>query len=263
MAMFPSPPIPSSHESRPSRFAGMRAGPIGKILIGVVALTVAGLVTWDIVDTSTRERLTFTYVSQPGDGMMDQLLLIDNDDATAVTPTLSFTALDGSGEPLPGVTVTTAYGSDRGGLVVPPGGGYDVLIFGGQPAGEVADVRVTVDDAPTVRFPSHSDEVDVTALDDQGLSTTGDGRIAAVELTNTNGVPVTVRLVYLVWSDSEPGQPQQAETVTPIGDLIEISGDGRVTVPVTGQADAANRAAVAANRSASVKAYFATTPSGA
>jgi hypothetical protein len=263
VTMFPTPPVPSSHESRPSRFAGLRAGPIGKVLVGAVALTVAGLAAWDIVDTASSDTLTFSYAAHPGEDLLDQQLLIDNRSPYAVTPALSLTALDDSGEPLPGVTVTTVFGSDHGGLVVPPGGGYDVLIFDGPRAAEVADVEVAVDDAPTVPFPPVDTEVDVAALDGQGLSTTHDRRIAAVRLTNGNGIPVTVRLVYVVWSDPAPGGAQQAETVTPVGDLIEVPGDGGVSVAMKGPADAVNRAVVAGHRWASVLAYFATAAAGA
>ena len=258
VTMFPAPPIPSSHESEPSRFAGLRPGPIGKILACAAALVAVALAAWDIVDIATQETLTFTYVARSGKGFMDQQLLIGNDGGNAVTPFLSFAALNGAGERLPGVTVRTVYGSDHGGLVVLPGGGSDVLIFDGPFADQVADVKVTVEGAPVVRFPSVRSEVEVTPVDGQGLSTTRDSRFAAVELTNTNDVPVTVRLIYVVWSNPGPGQTQQAETVTPLGNPIEVPGDGSVTVPMAGLAHDANAAAVAENRSASIKAYFAT-----
>jgi hypothetical protein len=260
--MFHTPPVPSSHESRPSRFTGLRAGPAGKAFIGVVVLAMVGLAVWDIADTATSDDLTFTYVARSGDDAMDQQLLISNHSSYMMAPILSFTALSGSGDSLPGVTVTGLFGSDHGGLVVPPGENLDVLIFDGPLADQVADVRVTVDDDPTVRFPAVDSWVDVTLLDGRGLSTTRDSRISAVKLTNDNLRPVTVRLVYVVWSDPAARHTQQAETVTPIGDLIEVPADGTVTVPVTGPADAVNRAAVAGHRSASVKAYFATTSPG-
>ncbi|MEV4639926.1 hypothetical protein AB0J80_21520 [Actinoplanes sp. NPDC049548] len=258
MTMFPTPPIPSSHESRPSRFAGLRAGPLGKTVAGVAALVLVAVAIGTIVGMATRETLRFQYVAVAGEDMMNQQLLIDYDGGSPVTPTLSFTAYDGAGHSLPKVRVRTMFGSDHGALVILPGGGFDVLIFDGPSADQVADVKVTVDDAPTVRFPLVESFVDVTPLDREGATVTRNDRIASVEVTNPNGLPVTVRLVYVVWNDPEPGKTQQAETVTPVGGLITVPGDDSVTVRMSGPADAANGKAVARNRPASIKAYFTT-----
>jgi hypothetical protein len=260
--MFPAPPIPASHESQPSRFVGLRARPLGKALFGAAALAAVALVASEIVDIVGYEPLTFSYVARAGDAEMDQQLLIGNDGPQPVAPTLTFAALNSDGDRLAGVTVTTLFGSDHGGLVVVPGGAIDVLVFGGQGADQVADVKVTVDEAPAVDFPQVSTYVDVTPFDGKGLSTTRNSRFASVQLTNTNTSAVTVRLVYVVWSDPDPGQTQQAERVTPVGDLIEVPGNGSVMVPITGQAHAANETAFAEHRSASIKAYFSAPRSG-
>ncbi|MEU4217931.1 hypothetical protein [Actinoplanes sp. NPDC026623] len=262
MTMFPSPPVPSSHESEPSRFTGFQPGRFGKVLLGAAVVVVLGLGVWEVVDTVTDDDLEFSYAARSGDDFADQQLLIRNGRGVPVAPILRFTALNGDGDTLPGVTVTTVCGSDRGSLVVLPHGSSDVLIFGGPLADQVADVEVTVDDAPAVDFPSVDSAVEITAFDDEGLSTTGYSRISGVKVTNTNGLPVTVRLVYIVWTDPETGTAQQAETVTPVGDLITVPADGSVTVPMTGPADAANAAAVAGDRAAGVEACYSAAAGG-
>jgi hypothetical protein len=231
---------------------------IGTVAFGAVALAAVALAVMAIVENSGDETLTFTYVAQSGTGRMDQQLAIDNDGPQPVAPMLTFAALDSTGERLSGVTVTTIFGSDRGELVVLPGENNDVLIFGGPGADQVADVKVTVDEAPAVDFPPVSTDVDVTPLDGKGLSVARNGRFVSVALTSANALAVTVRLVYVVWSDPGPGRTQQAELVTPLGDLIEVPGEGSVTVPITGAADVANQTAVADGHSASIKAYFST-----
>jgi hypothetical protein len=68
--------------------------------------------------------------------------------------------------------------------------------------------------------------------------------------------------VYIVWTDPETGTAQQAETVTPVGELITVPADGSVTVPMTGPADAANAAAVAGDRAAGVEACYSAAAGG-
>ena len=81
--------------------------------------------------------LSFRFERTTGDGLMDQELSITNSSGQPVVPTLRFTPLDELGEPVAGVTVTSAYGSDRGQLVVGAKGFIDVLAFHGTDALQV------------------------------------------------------------------------------------------------------------------------------
>ena len=109
----------------------------------VLALVVAGG-GGGAQEPSPRD-LTFEYRAYGGDDQIDQVLEITNDGTTAVVPTLDITPLDKSGQPIPGVKVSSAYGSERGERVVPA---YftdiDLLHFEGERAGDVRDVRVRV-----------------------------------------------------------------------------------------------------------------------
>src|SRR4051812_36004539 len=69
--------------------------------------------------------LEFTFRLRGGSEVIDQVLTIENGEKHAVAPTLRLTALDRSGAVLPKVNVFTAYGSDRGQVVVPPGHAFD------------------------------------------------------------------------------------------------------------------------------------------
>ena len=76
--------------------------------------------------------LTFSYKGFPAkNDYIDQVLHITNSFDQSVVPVLAFTALDAHGRVLPQVKVTTAYGSDRGNLVVPYGkASLDILQIG-------------------------------------------------------------------------------------------------------------------------------------
>lgn len=91
--------------------------------------------------------LRFAYSRIAESGSIDQTVTITNPSKDlAAIPTLSFRALDQNAEPLQGVSVTTAFGSDKG-LVVAPANYevFDILRFQGAGSERVADVKVTVE----------------------------------------------------------------------------------------------------------------------
>ena len=56
-------------------------------------------------------------------------------------------------------------------------------------------------------------------------------RYAYVRLTNTSREAVTVRVAFIEYEESWPGQSQQAIDVRPLGDLVEVPGHGTTTIP--------------------------------
>lgn len=56
-------------------------------------------------------------------------------------------------------------------------------------------------------------------------------RYAYVRLTNTSREAVAVRVALIEYEDPLPGQSQQAIDVRPLGDLIEVPGQGTTTIP--------------------------------
>lgn len=181
------------------------------------------------------QELTFTFNRTTGPGHMDQVLDMANYGWSAVAPTLTFVPLDGAGHALPGVTVRTAYGSDRGLVVLPPRTtGNDVLAFDGPGFRKVADVKVTVRHAERVKTPEGAaDELHARRLLDTGL-TEPPQDFDSLVVQNTNAFAVSVRMVCILWEDPPPGATQQMVRSLPIGGLVSIDPLDEVNVPVTG-----------------------------
>ncbi|MFF4965292.1 hypothetical protein [Streptomyces sp. NPDC001037] len=203
----------------------------------------------------TSAALSFRYVGDSGmDETMNQQLLIDNGLPNSLAPVLSFKALDETHHVLPDVKVSTVFGSDRGNLVVPYGGSYDILRFSGPGKHDVTDVRVTVQRKTEARNPAGSHDVTTQALDSHGRAIEKFERFSAVRLINEDNFPVFVRIAYILWDQPPKGVTQQAVEVTPIGGLTSVPAHGTAVVKVSGKA----AAAVARNSygpAVSIKAY--------
>ncbi|MFE6847493.1 hypothetical protein [Streptomyces sp. NPDC057686] len=170
-------------------------------------------------------------------------------------PTLAITAVDSTGKDLPDVQVRTAYGSDRGGLVVQHGGSHDVLAFSGEDAGRVADVRVTVKELVPADLPAGSSAVEAKPADAAGQPLTKFDAFDQVSLKNPNTTAVSVRVVYLVYDQPKDGSPQQAVEVVPIGGLTTIPAGGTSSVTVSGDAKTAVQK-FSHGPAVSIKPYF-------
>ncbi|MGW4898365.1 hypothetical protein ACWEQL_39920 [Kitasatospora sp. NPDC004240] len=199
--------------------------------------------------------LSFGYHALGKQEYIDQTLSINNDGLTSVVPTLAITAVDSAGKDLPDVRVTTAYGSDRGSLIVQPRGGYDVLAFSGTGAGQVADVRVTVKELVPADLPAKVSGIEAGPADAAGQPMSKFDAFDQVILKNPNNTAVSVRVVYLVYDQPKPGSPQQAIEVVPIGGLTTIPAGGTSSVTVTGDAKAAVQK-FSGGPAVSVKTYF-------
>jgi hypothetical protein len=176
--------------------------------------------------------LSFSFTSESGSDYIDQVLNIENESGGAVAPVLSFVALDHDGDPLPDVKVFTAFGSDTGRLVVPPGHGWDVLEFLGAGSQDVADVRVGVVKTQPVGYPRVERDPEAVVLDDDGTEGDSSSMFASVSVTNDNDQPIQVRLAYLIWEEDRPGSPQQFTVSQPIGDLITVPANGSAQTQV-------------------------------
>jgi hypothetical protein len=233
----------------------MRARRSARIWTGLAgagfAVLLAGIVLTDVGRPGTGDEMAFRFVRATGPGYMDQVLDMTNDGDSAVAPTLTLLALDGTGDVLPGVTVRTAYGSDRGLVVIPPRSTVpDVLAFDGPGFRRVADVRVTVRRDERVKTPSR-------AAGDLPAQRMLAGRITvpledfdSLLVSNTNPVQVSVRMVCILWEDPPPGATQQMLASLPIGGLVSIAPHGEVRVAVTGPVRKAARGC------GSVKVYY-------
>ncbi|MGA5822010.1 hypothetical protein ACPC54_29605 [Kitasatospora sp. NPDC094028] len=203
----------------------------------------------------TAAPLSFRYHALGKQEFIDQTLSINNGGRTSVAPTLAISAVDGSGKDLPDVRVTTAYGSDHGGLVVQPGGGFDVLAFSGAGADQVADVRVTVKELAPADLRADAALVEAQPADADGQPLTKFDAFDQVVLKNPNDTAVSVRVVYLVYDEPRPGRSQQVVEAVPIGGLTAVPAGGTASVAVSGDAKAAVRK-FAHGPAVSVKTYF-------
>nr|WTA70813.1 hypothetical protein OHB51_17340 [Micromonospora sp. NBC_00855] len=245
-------PIPLSPMSRPTRRALAGAAPV-VVVGGLLATLLAGCGL--IARPDPAAALRFQFEATSGDGYMNQILTIFNDSTRALAPILEFTALDASRAPLPMVTVTTVYGSDQGRVVVPPGEGMDVLVFSGDGAHLAEDVTVSVRTTETAEGRAAQVDPVVTPMDDSGRILDRGSPFTAVSVRNNAREPMSVRLVYIIWTVPEGDERQQAERVVPIGELIVVPPRQSTLVPVAGEARA-TVAEAAGVVPTSIKAYL-------
>jgi hypothetical protein len=211
----------------------------------VAALIIIGIPT-------SREEMSFKYTAFGGNDQIDQVLDINNDGLHAVAPVLQITPLDSNRRPIPGVTVTTAFGSDKGQQVIASlFEDFDILHFEGDRAGDVRHVRVTVKKLKQVRYPDMHQEVTADRYESGIKVEDFDGQFDTVKLTNPNGKDLPIKIVLIAWARTKKGEPQQFEWAIPIGPAVKVPAHGSKMVPLP--SDLADISGV------SVKTYSATS----
>jgi hypothetical protein len=162
-------------------------------------------------------------------GQIEQTLWIENSGGRGLAPVLELTPLDASGEPIPGVTARTAFGSDRGEVVVPA---YmevlDVVRFEGRRKRDVEDVAVRVAKADEVAAKAAA-EPEIQRLD-RGREVPYESFFDSVRVTNGDRIPIEVRVVLIEYEDPPPGQSQQFVRATPLSSLIKLAAGGAKTL---------------------------------
>ena len=201
---------------------------------------------------TSRDEVTFKYTAFGGSDQIDQILDIHNDGLHAIRPTLEITPLDANHQPIPGVTVTTAFGSDRGAA-----GDrsyftdFDILHFEGARAGDVRDVRVRITKLKQAKYPEMSKEVTIDRYEGGVKVEDFDEQFDSVQLTNPNGDELSMKVVLIAWRATKKGTPQQFDWSIPIGPPVEVPAHGTKTVKLP--SDLADISGV------SVKTYSATS----
>jgi hypothetical protein len=177
--------------------------------------------------------LSFAYEAEGGEGYLDQTLTIANKGAAAGAPDLDLVALDDRGEPMPGVEVVTAFGSDRGEQVVPAFTEViEVLKFKGPGADDVADVRVSVADPGTLTDdPPPANDIRLKRFDVSGRASS-DTTLGSVLVTNTYDEPIRVMLVGLELAPADDGEPQHFARVTPLAGPLTLTPGEKVRATV-------------------------------
>lgn len=187
--------------------------------------------------STTESDLSFSYVGSADSGFIDQTLTIVNRGRSSVAPTLEIVAVDADGQEIPDIVVETAFGSDRGALVVFGGSNYDVLQFDGPARERVANVMVSVTSLRAVDLAPDTEPPTVEALA-AGTVVSPSDMFDAVQITNDADVSFQVRVLYLEWEESAPGVPQQAASVTQVIYAATIDAVSRVSFDVAASAAA-------------------------
>ena len=119
------------------------------------------------------------------------------------------------------MTVTSAFGSDRGGQVIPPFfTDYDVLKFEGERAREVRDVSVGSSELEQVDYPEHAEDGRRRALRRRARpSTESTSRSTRSSCTNPNDDAVAVEVALMSWDEPPEADPQQFEWAIPLEDV--------------------------------------------
>lgn len=163
--------------------------------------------------TSGRDEpdLTFAFQSIGGEGFIDQTLDIRNPGEKSVAPKLEFVPLDSKGELIDSVKVETAFGSDRGLLVIPSQSeSFDVLKFVGPGARDVEDVKVLVADDRSKTAPVTQEEwPEVKRFNAAGKYDDVDMCFVEYSITNPASTAQTYRIVGIAYEAPPPGEAQQ------------------------------------------------------
>jgi hypothetical protein len=175
------------------------------------------------------DELSFKYTAYGGDNY-DQVLEIASDGFSGVAMDLDITPLDEGGRPIDGLTVTSAFGSDRKGQVIPPFfTDYDLLKFEGERASEVRDVRVEIRDLDQIDYPEMQEAVHYQRYDD-GRPVEEDATFDAIELSNPNDDDLAVKVALMAWGDRPESDPQQFEWAIPLDDIYAVPANGKQMV---------------------------------
>jgi hypothetical protein len=180
------------------------------------------------------DELSFKYAAYGGDENYDQVLEIGSDGFSGVLMDLDITPLDSTGDPIAGITVTSAFGSHRKGQVIPPFfTDYDLLKFEGERANEVRDVRVEIRDLDQVDYPEMTEAITFQRFDD-GLPVDDEETFDAIDLRNGNSDDLAVKVALMAWGDRPESDPQQFEWAIPLDDIYTVPANGHkmVKLPV-------------------------------
>ena len=197
-------------------------GRIAAVVIGPVALLLGACASSSNPTSAAAVRVTYEDVAPAG--YIDQTVTLEYSGSGLVTPIVEYVALDAAGDPVEGVTVTAAFGSDQGELAISSPGGFDVLAFHGDRVAEVVDVDATVVSAEALAGEAAAGPADPIPLFD-GDAVTKFDLFDAVEIENATDRAVAARVVCVVYDFPAPGEAQQAEEITVLVDRVEIPGD--------------------------------------
>lgn len=208
-------------------------GPLVRRALLVIAamLAVGGCGSPDAPERwSAAADLRFAFELLAGENEIDQTVTIENPGDSSLAPVVEYTALDAAGDPMPDINVRTAYGSDRGRLVVPADWAVlDVLRFEGPGARDVEDVEVRVREAAEVAIEPPTEEPEIQRLD-RGRPVEYENFFDAFRVTNPGDTEIDLRVALIEYELPPEGESQQWVHVTELAPLTAVPAGGKRTI---------------------------------
>lgn len=170
---------------------------------------------------------TFTRIAPAG--YVDMSLEFANPTDRPVVLHGSLVAQDADGAQVPGVTVTTAFGTEAGRAVVMPGGSVDFVQLRGAGSTQVRAITLTGLSVTASTRPVAREFVDLKPLGAKGDEVEYDGLATKARLVNPNPVVARVRIVLMVLVAPQDGVPQEANLVRDVS-TVDVPANGDVIV---------------------------------
>ncbi|MEV5570319.1 hypothetical protein AB0L06_09720 [Spirillospora sp. NPDC052269] len=206
---------------------------IAGVVLALLAMMFGDLPTEQGVVRQRAGMLVFEYRADgPDADFAGQTLTVRNYERLAVAPTLAYTAQDADGRDLPGVSVRTAFGSDRGLVVIAGRGAFrEALAFDGPRAGDVRRVKVAVPGSRYAEGPyRQTTQAEAFPIDRAG------GRLELGHPFDRVRVPLggngKARLICVVWEHRPTGRGTRLVTSYDFGRIgMGNLMEDEVTVP--------------------------------
>ncbi len=202
------------------------------MLLGLICGVVLVIHQWGEGITDDGLNVYYSWHSSTDLNVVDQYLWVGNLRSDAAVPRLSITPKDANGKPLTDLLVEGLFGSLKGELLIPPGGGGEILRFTGKSAPLVRKVTVRVESVRWLHY-AHPKTKELTiqplAADDSPVTRFDD--FSSVVVSNPNDFEVRAGIDYIVWRD--PSEvPQQARLVARFPSPIVVPANGSVKVDI-------------------------------
>lgn len=170
---------------------------------------------------------TFTRIAESG--YIDMSLDFENPTDDPVTLVGRLVARDSNGAVLPGVRVTTAFGTESGRAIVLPGVNVDFVQLEGRGEQEVREITLESPSVTVLDVSPETEYVDLKPLDGDGRELEYDMLAQQVKLENPSPVPVRVRVVLMVLGAPQQGVPQEATLIHDVT-TVEVGASGTTVV---------------------------------
>lgn len=183
-------------------------------------------------ESPAAEDVSIDYLHVAEAGSIDRTLTLTNNTSDVLAAELTIEGLDEQGDSVEAVTMSTAYGSHRGEMLLSPGENIDVVMALGPVAPLVRDVRVGVEDLAVVDIPVAPSYLDAVPLGPGGRPTSTPSRATKVRVTNPSEHDLTASVVHLLYDVPSAGEAQSIQAVSYVDRAVALPARGSILVPV-------------------------------